>query len=64
MVADQLLEGMPQEFHRILSELFGLQYGDTPNYAWFYQQLKAIMIRKKYRDSDPFDWETIRINKK
>lgn len=48
---------MAPEFYRIHSELQRLQFSDTPDYDYFVGQLQSIATRKKYRDTDPFDWE-------
>jgi len=54
---EQLCGGMEKEYRLMHHDLQGLKFEDTPNYAWYHMQLKAIAIRKHYRDADAFDWE-------
>lgn len=54
---DVLLKGMEKEYRLMMKDLEGLKFLDTPNYAWYRQQLRAIMTRRQFTDEDPFDWE-------
>lgn len=52
-----MLKGMEKEYRAMFHDLEKLKFADTPNYAWYRQQLKTIMARRGYTDEDPLDWE-------
>lgn len=53
---EELCKGLPREFSTFLTQVRSLQFEDEPDYAFYRQLFRNLMIREEYFYDDFFDW--------